>query len=123
MPENSGININTGDSINQEVTNTVEQLPESNQGGLPGIREVLTQLQTVIQAEDSLQPDKKTKALQQVQILAQAGKNPQVSQHQTQAETAMGVLREISAELPKTTTLITTFNQVLPNIAEIFGLG
>lgn len=123
MPENSGININSGDSINQEVTNAVEQLPESNQGGLPGIRELLTQLQTVIQADDSLQPEKKTKALQQVQILAESGKNPQVSQHKTQAETAICVLREISAELPKTTTLITTFNQVLPNIAEIFGLG
>lgn len=113
---------NNIDTINQEMTNAVNELPESNQGGLPGIKELLAQLQTVIQADDSLQPEDKASALKQVQVLAETGKNAQVGENQKQAQTAIEALRSTSAELPKTTTLITSFNQVLPQIAEIFGV-
>lgn len=110
------------DTISQEATNAVNQLPESNQGGLPGIKELLAQLQTVIEADDSLQAEDKASALEQVQILALAGKNAQVGENQKHAQTAIGLLRKTSAELPKTTTLITSFNQLIPQIAEIFGV-
>lgn len=55
----------------------VNQLPESDQGGIPGIKELLTQLQRVIDGNDELPPQEKAEALKQVKVLAEAGKNPQ----------------------------------------------
>lgn len=115
MPENSG-------NVNEEVTNAVNQLPESQQAGLPGIQELLQQLQTAVEADDNLQLEAKAEALEQVKILAEAGKNPQAEEKRSAAKTAFGVLRGTIDDIPGVPTLVGTWKRVLPEITEIFGL-
>lgn len=125
MPENSG-NVNEEvtnlSTISGEVTNAVNQLPESQQAGLPGIEELLKQLQTAIEANDNLQPKAKAEALEHLKVLAEAGKNPQAEGKRSAAKTAFGVLRGIIDEIPGVPTLVGTWKRVLPEITEIFGL-
>lgn len=104
------------------MTNAVNQLPESQQAGLPGIEELLQQLQRAIEANDNLQPEAKAEALKQVKVLAEAGKNPQAEEKRSAAKTAFGVLRGIIDEIPGVPTLVGTWKRVLPEITEIFGL-
>lgn len=129
MPDSS--NINAGSDVdavggdnpsNQDVTNAVEELPESQQAGLPGIAELLKQLQTAIEADDNLQPEAKAEALKQVKVLASAGKNPQAEQKRSSAKTAIKVLKAMIDEIPGVPTLVGTWKRVLPEITEIFGL-
>jgi hypothetical protein len=138
MTENSGINIKAQDNVtsvggtdasNQEVniisgevSNAVNQLPASEQAGLAGIKEVLTQLQSRIEGNDDLPSWAKVEALQQVKALAEAGKNPQAQKNHLHAETALKELRGMFGKLPKATNFIEACTQLLPDIAEIFGL-
>ncbi len=108
--------------ISSEVTNAVEQLPKSQQAGLPGIEELLTQLQTAIEASNDLQPEAKAEALEQVKILAQAGKNPQAEEKRSIAKTAIAVLSSIVDEIPGVPTVVGTWKRISPEITEIFGL-
>ena len=62
------------------LTNTINQLPASPQSDKPGIKELLTELQTAIEAETNLSDDDKAEALEQVKALAEVGQNPQEAQ-------------------------------------------
>ncbi len=130
MPENSG-NVNAGGDVGavsgvhpseQEVTNAVHQLPESKQAGLPGIKEVLDQLEAAVEGDDHLQPEAKAEALEQVKVLAEAGKNPQAQEKRSAAQTAIEVLIKIINEIAGVPTLVGTWERVLPEIKELFGL-
>lgn len=130
MPENSG-KVNPGRDVgavsenhpsSQEVTSAVHQLPESQQAGLPGIEEVLQQLETAVEADDNLQPEAKAEALEQVKVLAEAGKNPQAEEKRTAAQTAIEDLSSIIDEIPGVPTVVGTWERVLPDIKELFGL-
>jgi hypothetical protein len=110
------------ETINREVTDTIEQLPASHQAGLPGTRELLAQLQQVIEADEGLSLEDKIDALVEVKILAEAGKDPQAEPHQRQAKAAIRILRGLIAELPKGTDFLEVSTTVLPQLAEIFGL-
>ncbi len=129
MPENSS-DINAVDvnqtsnqeqTISSEVTHAVEQLPKSPQAGLSGIEELLAQLQTAIEASNDLQSEKKAEALEQVKVLAAAGKNPLVEENSLAAKAAMGVLQEIIKKIPGAPTLVGTWKRILPELSEIFG--
>ena len=111
MPEN----------ISSDVMNAINQLPESEQAGLSGIKELLTQLHSRIEGNDNLPDEVKVEALQQVKALVEAGKNPQAESKRLQAETAIKALRGMFGE-PKSTNFIEACTQLLPDIAEIFGL-
>ncbi len=117
MPENGEIN-----PIRSEVTRAVNQLPESEQAGLPGIKELLIQLQSRIFGNDDLPNWAKAEALEQVKVLAEAAKNPQAEKKRSQAQTALKALKEMFGKLPNPTNFIEACTQLLPDIAEIFGL-
>ena len=119
MPENRG---NVDAKVSNDATNAVNQLPDSQQAGLPGIEELLTQLQTAIEADDDLQPETKAEALEQVKVLAEAGKNPQAESKRSSAQKAIGVLKGMIDEIRGVPTLVGTWKRVLPEITEIFGL-
>jgi hypothetical protein len=142
MSENSGINVNAGgnvgavgghDAINQEilnlgtlsgeVTNAVNQLPDASEVGLGRTKELLAQLQRMIEDDPQLQPENKAEALEQVKVLAEAGRNPQAPEKQSHAKTAIRVLRGMIAELPKATNFVEACTKLLPQIAQVFGLG
>lgn len=62
--------------ISGTVANTINQLSDSAKPDEPGIKELLTELQTAIEAETDLSDDDKAEALEQVKTLAEVGKNP-----------------------------------------------
>ncbi len=63
------------------MVNAVDQLPEFQQASLSRIEEFLTQLQPGIEADRTLQSEAKAEALEQVKILAEAGRIPKQSQN------------------------------------------
>ncbi|MBE9050505.1 pentapeptide repeat-containing protein [Nostocales cyanobacterium LEGE 11386] len=120
---NSGIGaFNIGD-ITGTVTNSINQLPASQQPDKPGIKELLQQLQSAIEAETNLNIDDKTEALEQVKALAEAGKKPQDGSLQKAAKTAVKILKGTITGLPSAAQLVTEFNNVLPLILKNLGLG
>ena len=117
----TGSTLNIGE-ISGTVTNSINQLPASPQSDQPGIKELLTELQTAIEAETNLSDKSKALALKQVKALAEVGKNPQESTMQEAGETAMTMLKGILAGLPTTATLLEACSKLLPMIANLLLL-
>ncbi|MEQ8974136.1 MAG: hypothetical protein RIE73_27545 [Coleofasciculus sp. C1-SOL-03] len=111
------------DAIATDATNAINQLPTATQTQLTGTKELLRQLQRIIEAEDNLSPQDKAQALEQVKRLAEAGKNPQAPQKQEQAQTAIRILRGMIAELPNAHDFLEESTRLLPQLAEIFGIS
>lgn len=109
-------------SISGTVTNTIGQLQESDAPEAPKLAELLKQLQAAIEAESELSEEDKAEALEQVQALAEAGKNPQEGVMQKTAKTAMKILKGTVAGLPSAAALIEACNKLLPAIAGVIGL-
>jgi uncharacterized protein YjbI with pentapeptide repeats len=132
MPQDNSINIIAGrdisgvinlGKISGDVTNTIEQLPESPQTDKPGIKELLTQLQEAISQSSDLPDEEKAEALEQVKALAEAGKTPEESTKQKTAKTAITMLKGIFSGLPAVASLVEAANKLLPAIANLFSLG
>ncbi|MEQ9670525.1 hypothetical protein [Coleofasciculus sp. G2-EDA-02] len=110
------------DAIATDTTNAINHLPTAAQPQLPGTKELLRRLQRIIEAEDNLSPQDKAQALEQVKILAAAGKNPQAPDKQEHAQTAIRILRGMVAELPNAHDFLEESTQLLPQLASIFGI-
>ena len=107
--------------ISGTVANTINQLSDSAKPDEPGIKELLTELQTAIEASD-LSDKSKALALKQVKALAEVGKNPQESTMQEAGETAMTMLKGILAGVPSAVTLVEACSKLLPAIASLLLL-
>jgi hypothetical protein len=118
----SGQALNLGE-ISGTVTNTINELPKSDEAEKPGIKELLTQLQTAIEADKNLSEEDKAEALEQVKALAEAGKNPQEGAMQKVAKTAMKILKGTISSLPSAATLVEACGKLLPLISGFLGLG
>jgi hypothetical protein len=108
--------------ISGTVANTINELSDSAKPDEPGIKELLTQLQTAIEAETDLSDDDKAEALEQVKTLAEVGKNPQESTLQKAGKTAMKILKGTIAGLPSAATLVEACSKLLPAIANLLLL-
>ncbi|HLO88137.1 MAG TPA: pentapeptide repeat-containing protein [Nostocaceae cyanobacterium] len=118
----SGQALNLGEiDISGTVTNVINQLPNSPEPEKPGIKELLTQLQTAIEADTDLTPKNKEKALKQVKVLAEAAQSPQ--EKQDLAETAIDALKGIFTSLPSAASLVEQCSKILPLISQFLGLG
>ncbi|BAY20006.1 pentapeptide repeat protein (plasmid) [Anabaenopsis circularis NIES-21] len=109
-------------AISGSVTNTINQLPESPESDKPSIKELLTQLQTAIQAEPSLPDEDKAEALEQVKTLAEAAHKPEDGVLQKAAKTAMKILRGTVSSLPEAAKLVEASTKLLPIISKILLL-
>jgi len=109
--------------ISGTVANTINELSDSAKPDEPGIKELLTQLQTAIEAETDLSDEDKAEALEQVKTLAEVGKNPQDSTLQKAGKTAMKILKGTIAGLPTTATLLEACSKLLPMIAKLLPLA
>lgn len=105
-----------------DITNLINQLPDSPEENQPGIKELLTQLLTVIDADSELQSEEKNEALEQVIVLAAAGQNPLEEEMRMSAKTALKILKATIAELPTNNLLLEECKQLLPAIAKVFHL-
>ena len=108
--------------ISGTVANEINQLSDSAIPDEPGIKELLTELQTAIEAESDLSDDDKAEALEQVKTLAEVGKNPQESTMQEAGETAMTMLKGILAGVPSAATLVEACSKLLPAVAHLLLL-
>jgi len=109
--------------ISGTVANTINELSDSAKPDEPGLKELLTELKTAIEAETDLSDDDKAEALEQVKTLAEVGKNPQESTMQKAGKTAMKILKGTIAGLPTTATLLEACSKLLPMIAKLLPLA
>ena len=117
---NSIANLGT---ISRNVSIALNQLPDAPDAEKPGIKELLSQLQDAIIQSTYLSEEDKAEALEQVNTLAEAGKNPQESTKQKTAKTAITMLKGIFTGLPAVASLVEATNKLLPAISKLFGLG
>ena len=101
------------------VANTINKLPSSSLPNQPGIKQLLTQLQEAID-DSQLSEDDKNQVLAQLQILAEAGKNPQDETMQKKAERAVGFLEVIAKGIEPASKLVKVCAKVLPKILVFF---
>ncbi|BAY33270.1 pentapeptide repeat protein [Nostoc carneum NIES-2107] len=109
-------------AITGNVTNTINQLPDSPEPDKAGIKELLTQLQAAIETDTTLSDEDKAEALEQVKAIAEAGKKPEDGAMQKIAKTALKFLKGTIADLPTTAKLVEECSKLLPLITKFFGL-
>ena len=88
-------------AISGNVTNTISQLPDTTDPNEPSLKELLTQLQTLIESESELNEEDKVEALEQVKVLAESAQKPENSTLQKLAKTAVKILKGTIASLPE----------------------
>lgn len=109
-------------AISGAVTNTINQLPTSSDSA-PGLKELLAQLQTAIEAESELPDEDKAEALEQVKTLAEAGQQPEDNGLQKAAKTSMKILKGTITSLPVAATLAEACAKLLPAISTLLGFA
>jgi uncharacterized protein YjbI with pentapeptide repeats len=115
----SGVGSFSLGDLNDTVVNTINQLPSTSNPDEPGIKDLLTQLQAAID-DPQLSEDEKKQVLEQLNILAEAGKNPQNETMQKKAERAVGFLEVIAKGLEPTSKLAKASAKVLLKILAFF---
>ncbi|MDJ0704824.1 MAG: hypothetical protein QNJ46_16190, partial [Leptolyngbyaceae cyanobacterium MO_188.B28] len=98
------------------VANTINQLPVSPDPSHPGARELLSQLQGLIESEEALSEDDKALALEQVNVLAEAAQKPEEGALKRAAKTSMLVLKGLVAGLPDVTEFASAVRDLLTTL-------
>jgi hypothetical protein len=119
-----GSAVNTGNIINisgdfvagDKVSNAIDQLPDAS------LKKLLTIIQRTIEEDTALTDEDKVEALEQVQSLAVAGKNPQDSSLQKTAKLAIKILKGTIVSLPDTSNLVEVCAEVLPLVVKALQL-
>jgi len=122
VTNSTGSTINLG-TISGAVTNTINQLPASPDPDQPGIKELLTQLQATIADAQELSTEDKTDALEQVQAIAELGKNPQHPDKESIWRKAKKILTAPIPGLPETATVFKAIGDILPAIAKLLSVA
>lgn len=108
-------------NVGGNVSFAINELPSSSEADKPGIKELLTQLQEAIEAEQNLSEDDKQDALEQVKELAEAAQNPNDAEMKNKAKKADRMLGRIISAVPQATKLLEFCNYLLPLITKVFG--
>jgi uncharacterized protein YjbI with pentapeptide repeats len=116
----SGAGAFSSGDISGTVANTINQLSSSSNPEEPGIKDLLIQIQEAINDPQLSQEDKK-QTLEQLQVLAEAGQNPQDETMQKKAKTAVGFLKAIAEGVEPATKLAQACAKVLPKILAFFA--
>ncbi|MEK0194353.1 MAG: hypothetical protein EAZ78_16680 [Oscillatoriales cyanobacterium] len=106
---------NMGD--HSTFNNLIQQLPSSSDPNKPGIKELLTQLETQIKSSEELSDDDKKDALDEVKKLAEAGQKPK--QNQDLANKAIRGLTRIVKDFAASAKVV---QELISLIKPIFGL-
>ncbi|MBW4671090.1 MAG: pentapeptide repeat-containing protein [Cyanomargarita calcarea GSE-NOS-MK-12-04C] len=109
-------------AISGNVTNSINQLPESSEPDEPGIKQLLTQLQTAIETDTNLSDEDKAEALEQVQKIAEAGQKPEDEGVQKTVKKSVTFLKGIISDLPSAVELVKSCATLLPLVTKFFGL-
>lgn len=116
--------LNLGEiEISGTVANTIDQLEKTDAPEATKLAELLKQLQKAIEANPDLSEEDKAEALEQVKVLAEAGKNPKERSLHKASKTAIKVLKGTIASLPTAAKLVEQCKELLPTITRLLGLG
>ncbi|MEM9947526.1 MAG: pentapeptide repeat-containing protein [Cyanobacteria bacterium P01_D01_bin.36] len=114
--------VNLG-TISGNVTNSINQLPDSVQLNGVKLRDVLAELKEAISDESLLSNEDKAEALEQLGEIAEAGKKTTDGAMKIRAKKATTMLKGIVSSLPDVTRLAEACNKLIPMIFGIFGLS
>ena len=114
----SGSTLNWGE-IGRDVSNTIQNLPTSQDPEQPGLKELLSQLQQLLEEANELNSEDKADALQQVKVLAEAGKKPS-EERRSVVKTALMFLRGLATQLPTVTKLAEELPKLLSALTALF---
>lgn len=119
----SGSNTNLGE-ISGEVSAAIRHLPSSPNPEQPGLKELLTELQALIEKADErqLMQEDKAAALEEVNTLALAGKNPDSGEGKGMVKRSVRFFKGLIAELPTATKLATDLARLVAAISTLFGI-
>lgn len=138
VTENRGININAGDNANigglssgdgivnlgtisGNVTNAINQLPDSSEPNQQSLKTLLTQLQQVIEADTDLPAPDKADLLEQVQSLAEAKQSEEPEKREGLTRKAMKMFDATLKSLPDTAKIVEACSKLLPLILKALG--
>jgi uncharacterized protein YjbI with pentapeptide repeats len=108
--------------VSGNVTQSIGQLENTDEPEAPKLADLLKKLQAAIEADADLSEEDKAEALDQVKALAEAGQNPKEGTMQKTAKSAIRMLKGIMADLPTVAKLVEVGQNLLPAIAQLFGL-
>jgi uncharacterized protein YjbI with pentapeptide repeats len=111
-------------SLPKQVNNaqyTISQLADFIEPEQQRLKELLIQLQAVVETDSQLSVNKRTEILEQFKIIAEVGMYPQVWPKQ-QMTTAIRIVQGIMIEIPSTARLVIEGKQMLKEISKIFAL-
>ncbi len=107
-------------NINDQVANTINQLPNFNtEPDKKELKALLNELQTAI-IESELDKEDQEDTLQQIQAIAEALQDSQNDAMKKTAKRAMKVLRGTAAALPPSAAMVAICNQLPDLISKIF---
>jgi hypothetical protein len=135
VTENRGININAGNNANitglvsgdgvvtisGNVTNAINQLPDSPESGQPNLKVLLTQLQQIIETDTKLLDPDKSDLLEQVQALAEAQQTEEPKKREAITRKAMKMFDATLKNLPDTAKIAEACSKLLPLIVKALG--
>lgn len=138
MTENRGININTGDNasisglssgdgivnlgtISGNVTNAINQLPDSPESPQANLKTLLAQLQQVIETDSDLPDPDKADLLEQVQSLAEVKQIEKPAKREGIARKAVKIFDATLKSLPDTAKIVDACSKLLPLILKALG--
>lgn len=116
-------NMITSSTVHGDVLAAINKLPASTNPEKPGIKELLTQLETEIKDEPNLDEKSRVKALKQVESLAKASEISPNGSNIEQADNAITMLKGVFSGLQSGTTLILEWNKLLPILSPLLGIG
>jgi uncharacterized protein YjbI with pentapeptide repeats len=139
MPENKGISISAGNNANisgvssgdgivnlgtisGDVTNAINQLPDSSETGQASLKTLLTQLQEAIETDTDLPDPDKSDLLEQVQSLAEAKQTEEPTRREGMARRAMKMFDATLKSLPDTAKIVEACSKLLPLILKVLGI-
>jgi hypothetical protein len=117
----TGSTINLG-TISGNVTNAINQLPETSDSDQPNLKQLLTQLKEAIEADPDLPDADKADLLEQVQNLAEAKQTEEPAQKEGLARRAKKMFEATLKSLPDTAKIVEASSKLLPLILKALGL-
>ncbi len=120
--DTTGSTINLG-TISGAVTNTINQLPNNQEGEESNLKELLTQLQQAIQTDAELPNPDKEDLLEEVQNLATAGQTETPAEKERLTRKAKKMFDATLDKLPDTAKIAEAVSKLLPIILKILGMS
>jgi uncharacterized protein YjbI with pentapeptide repeats len=116
----TGSTINLGE-ISGDVTNTINQLPDTFDPNQPNIKELLIQLQTAVETEPTLPETDKSDLLEQVKNLAEAKQTKEPIEKEGLVRKAKKIFEATLKGLPDTAKIVEACSKLLPLILKVLG--